>query len=313
MARKRASRKPDRPQRQGAKRPPSDSPTPGGYASILSDLEQLITDSRRRALATVNRELVCLYWQIGRTIVQQQETAHWGDAVVEQLSADLRLTFPDMEGLSKDNLFRTRKFCLAYRELDAWFAGNSGPVALTRDSEGEPGIVATPSPQIGRSDSDIKKVATARRQLARQRKPEAIVAVVTPEFRSPAQAELILALSWSHHKEIIGACHTRAESYFYLKMAVAERWSVRELRRQIDSALFTRYVSVKSHPEKCLPEKPSIGLVLCKSADRVQVRLALTTAAGKIGVATYQTALPDAKLIQQRLARLPLSTEDDAS
>jgi hypothetical protein len=51
--------------------------------------------------------------------------------------------------------------------------------------------------------------------------------------------------------------------------------------------------------------------VLCKSADRVQVRLALITAAGKIGVATYQTALPDAKLIQRRLERLPLSTEDD--
>jgi hypothetical protein len=58
-------------------------------------------------------------------------------------------------------------------------------------------------------------------------------------------------------------------------------------------------------------EKPSVGLVLCKSADRVQVRLALTTAAGKIGVARYQTALPDAKLIQRRLERLPLSTEDD--
>jgi hypothetical protein len=53
--------------------------------------------------------------------------------------------------------------------------------------------------------------------------------------------------------------------------------------------------------------------VLCKSADRVQVPLALTTAAGKTRVATYQTTLPNAKLIQQRRAQLPLSMEDDTS
>ena len=52
-------------------------------------------------------------------------------------------------------------------------------------------------------------------------------------------------------------------------------------------------------------EKPSIGLVLCKSANRVQVQLALTAAANRIGVATYQTALPDPKLIRQRLKQLP--------
>ena len=58
-------------------------------------------------------------------------------------------------------------------------------------------------------------------------------------------------------------------------------------------------------------ENPSIGLVLCKSADKIQVRLALTTAANKIGVATYQTALPDERLIQRRLEQLPNPSETD--
>ena len=49
-------------------------PAKSGYTSVLTDLTQLIADSRRRALATVNRELVYLYWQIGRTIVEQQES-----------------------------------------------------------------------------------------------------------------------------------------------------------------------------------------------------------------------------------------------
>lgn len=55
-----------------------------GYAAVLADVKRLIADSRHRAIATVNRELVYLYWQIGRIIVQQQDTAHWGDAVVER-------------------------------------------------------------------------------------------------------------------------------------------------------------------------------------------------------------------------------------
>ncbi len=45
-----------------------------------------------------------------------------------------------------------------------------------------------------------------------------------------------------------------AEQYFYLQMAIRERWSVRELERQIDAALFLRYVSVARDPEGCLPK-----------------------------------------------------------
>jgi len=81
-------------------------------------MKQLIADSRRRALATVHRELVCLYWNICRAIVQQQETAQWGDAVVEQLAHDWRLAFPDMKGLSRDNVFRMRQFFVHCRDLD---------------------------------------------------------------------------------------------------------------------------------------------------------------------------------------------------
>jgi predicted nuclease of restriction endonuclease-like (RecB) superfamily len=208
-----------------------------------------------------------------------------------------------------------------------------------------------------------------------------------------------------------------AEQYFYLQMAVRERWSVRELERQIESGLFSRYVSVARDPEKCIAEnaeqgpllpfkdhyvldflgleeqhterqlrqamlanvrdlflefgreftlageeypltigndtyridlllfhrglqclvavelksgefkpehvgkcqfylaaldeyvrlpheKPSVGLILCKDAKGVHMRLALTLAARRVGVATYQTALPDEDLIRGRLEGL---------
>ena len=108
----------NRPKRDLRKR--NRAPIPAGYTQVLSDVKQLISESRHRALATVNRELVCLYWHIGRVIVRQQETANWGDAVVEQLSADLRMEFPSMTGLLRNNLFRMRQSYLACRELDDW-------------------------------------------------------------------------------------------------------------------------------------------------------------------------------------------------
>ena len=91
-----------RPKRDLRKR--NRASVPAGYTKVLADVKRLIAESRHRALATVNRELVCLYWHIGRIIVQQQEHAKWGDAVVEQLSADLRMAFPDMKGFSRDNV-----------------------------------------------------------------------------------------------------------------------------------------------------------------------------------------------------------------
>jgi hypothetical protein len=94
-----------------AKQKPASSPAlPRGYKTVVTDITRLIAESRRRALSTVNRELVLLYWRIGSVLVRQQEEAKWGDGVVEQLAGDLRTEFPDMKGLSRTNVFQMRQF-----------------------------------------------------------------------------------------------------------------------------------------------------------------------------------------------------------
>jgi predicted nuclease of restriction endonuclease-like (RecB) superfamily len=371
-------------------RSPRTSPAPG-YSVVLAEVTGRIASARHRALFAVNAELVGLYWEIGRIIVRQQEAARWGDAVVERLSDDVRSAYPDMRGLSRDNMFRMRQFFLACRETGRW---------LHAERRGKK--VGTP---IRQSVSDPEIVGTASR-------------LFTPR----ELAGLVLRVSWSHHCVILGGVRAPSERYFYTAMAVRERWSVRELRRQIDAGLFIRYMSVRRNPEKCLPgkaerggllpfkdhyileflglsvdhsewqlrkailanlrdfflefgrdftlvgeeypltvgaetfridlllfhrrlqclvavdlkiggfkpeyigkslfytaalderlrlphEKPAVGLVLCRSADRFQLRLALSTAAKKVGVATYQTALPDERQIRERLARLSVASE----
>ncbi len=62
-----------------------------------------------RAGLAVNRELVLLYWQIGRDILSRQRAQGWGAGVVQKLAGDLRREFPEMKGLSRTNLLYMRK------------------------------------------------------------------------------------------------------------------------------------------------------------------------------------------------------------
>ncbi len=80
------------------------------YAAFLAGLKERILHARTSAARAVNHELVLLYWDIGRGIVEKQRTAGWGDAVVERLAADLRAEFPDMRGFSAANIWRMRQF-----------------------------------------------------------------------------------------------------------------------------------------------------------------------------------------------------------
>ena len=88
--------------------------TPTGYADWLADLKTRIHSAQQRATLSVNRELVTLYWQIGRDILARQEQQGWGAKVIDRLSHDLRTAFPDMKGFSRANLMYMRAFAQAW-------------------------------------------------------------------------------------------------------------------------------------------------------------------------------------------------------
>ncbi len=93
---------------------------PQGYQELLGDLKERIRSAQIRAALSVNRELIGLYWQIGRAISERQETHGWGTQVIDRLSADLRHAFPEMKGFSPRNLRYMRAFATAYPEPDFW-------------------------------------------------------------------------------------------------------------------------------------------------------------------------------------------------
>ncbi len=89
---------------------------PQTYTRLLTEIKDRIRTAQYAALKAVNKELIALYWDIGKMIVERQKGETWGKSVVEQLSKDLCEEFPEIKGFSSTNLWYMRKFYLAYYE-----------------------------------------------------------------------------------------------------------------------------------------------------------------------------------------------------
>lgn len=81
------------------------------YAKVVSEVISGVRNAQQRALLSVNRELVLLYWNVGNIIL---ERAEWGNKFIENLSADIRKEFPELTGFSLRNLKNMRRFAEAY-------------------------------------------------------------------------------------------------------------------------------------------------------------------------------------------------------
>lgn len=86
------------------------------YIEFLKAVKDRVQQAQYAALKAVNKELISLYWDLGRLIVEKQAQHGWGDNVVNRLSKDLRVELPGMSGLSPQNLWYMRKFYLTYKD-----------------------------------------------------------------------------------------------------------------------------------------------------------------------------------------------------
>jgi len=84
------------------------------YKTFFAEIKERIHKAQYDALKAVNKELINLYWDIGKSIVAKQDKLGWGKAVVETLAKDLQREFPGIQGFSSVNLWRMRNFYLAY-------------------------------------------------------------------------------------------------------------------------------------------------------------------------------------------------------
>ena len=89
---------------------------PSGYSDWLAEIKARVSTARQRVVHAANGELMRLYWQIGRDILDRQANQGWGSKVIDRLAGDLREAFPEMQGFSRANLMYMRAFAEAWEE-----------------------------------------------------------------------------------------------------------------------------------------------------------------------------------------------------
>jgi len=96
---------------------PAVSKLPGNYLEVLKEIKHRIQAARLRSVMVANSAMVLLYWDIGSLILERQQREGWGAKVIDRLSADLSVSYPDMRGLSPRNLHFMRSFAATYPDV----------------------------------------------------------------------------------------------------------------------------------------------------------------------------------------------------
>ena len=209
------------------------------YPVFLAALKQRILHARTSAARAINRELVLLYWDIGCGIVEKQQTAGWGEAVVERLAADLRAAFPDMRGFSADNLWRMRQCFEEYSNVK--FLEQAVPELANPGRR----FLEQAVPEI---ISSIGAMNQPRQGKMREQHVQESVSLATDSnsaILSQAVQELIAPIPWGHHVELLKKVKDPAARVYYLRATAQLRWSRNVLLNQIKGGAYERAVKEK--------------------------------------------------------------------
>jgi len=185
------------------------------YRDWLRDLKQQIKSGQLKAALSVNSQLIMLYWDMGRQIVEKQETAQWGTGFIEQLSKDLREEFPEMAGFSAYNLRFTRIFYKFYSSISE-----------------------QPVPKLGNGTSEF--VAQTARQIVQQAVGQNQVIVNQDVTIWEQLVPKLVSIPWGHHILLLKKVKDLNQALFYIHKTIENNWSRAVLEYQIETNLYGR-------------------------------------------------------------------------
>jgi predicted nuclease of restriction endonuclease-like (RecB) superfamily len=194
---------------------------PADYPVFLESLKVRVRQAQTRAMLSVNRELIQLYWDIGRLIVERQELAGWGRSVVERLADDIQKAFPGMGGFSPANVWRMRAFFLGYRPSEA--------------------ILAQP----------VREIETGKRSRA------AIRSQPATEMTASVPPQPVAEIPWGHNVTLMEKVKDPTQRLWYAAKTLEHGWSRAVLTVQIESDLYGRQGKAVTNFTKTLPNPQS--------------------------------------------------------
>ena len=187
-----------------------------GYTEFLGELKQRIMSARVSAARAVNNDLVLLYWDIGRGIVEKQQTLGWGESVIETIAKDLQAAFPGVAGFSARNLRSVRQFFIAYSSSEFWLQA----VAKLPTIEGSKGRTPIWRPAVAKLENPQELLA----------EPAVL------EFLQRVIAEI----PWGQHLLILNKTTDHAARLYYLRATAQFGWSRNVLLNQVKAKAYER-------------------------------------------------------------------------
>lgn len=314
---------------------------PSDYADWLVGIKTRVQAARSRAVLAANAELVALYWQIGKEILQRQSVQGWGSKVIERLARDLREAFPEMKGFSVRNLMYMRDFAESWpgeaivQQLAAQLPWFHIVVLMTRLKD-----ASSREWYAQRAIAEGWSRATLEVQIRNRLHERQGQAITNFNARLPApHSELaqetlkdpylfdFLGLGDEAHEREIENALVRHITKFLLELGNGFAFMGRQYRLEVNGNEFfidllfyhTRlkcyvvvelkatafkpehagqlnfYLTAVDRQVKALDDKPTIGLLLCKTKNQLVAEYALSGIDKPIGVAEYELvrALPE--------------------
>lgn len=204
-----------------------------GYDTVLSGVVDLLEAARRTSARTVNSIMTATYWEVGRRIVELEQSgekrAGYGEELLARLAQDLSARFG--RGFSRQNLQNMRQFYLA-----------ASPAQIRQTTSGK--------------SLEAEKQATVSNELTGIGSTTSNILQTLSGKSSPlALADLARAfpLPWSHYVQLISHSRSPEAFAFYQVEALRGGWSVRQLRRQMDSQFYER-TALSKNKTKMLQE-----------------------------------------------------------
>jgi predicted nuclease of restriction endonuclease-like (RecB) superfamily len=333
------------------------TPAPEGYADWLHELKSRIHTAQQRATLAVNRELVLLYWQIGRDILARQAMQGWGAKVIERLAQDLRTAFPDMKGFSPRNLKYMRAFAEAWPDAEfvqqavAQLPWGHNLVLLDRLNTAQERRWYAAKALEHNWSRNVLSIQIETRLLERSGKAVTNFAVSLPKPQSDLARESLkdpyrfdfLGLTEEAQEREIEHALVKHVTEFLLELGAGFAFVGRQVLLDVGGDEFfidllfyhlklRCYVVIELKGGKFKPEHlgqlgfyltavdaqikhpqdgPTIGLLLCRSKNKVVAEYALRDNTQPLGIAEYklleslplelQTSLPSIEQIEREL------------
>lgn len=216
----------------------------------FSQVALLIEEARSSTFQKVNEELVLLYFKVGQIVAEKVESGNWGDSTVEELAQFIEARFPELKGFNRRGLYRMKQFYEVYstpefiqslaRPMEIYLSGRSQKVSAL------PTLLEGPKKVAGRAKKKGNKTVNTKAVRRTTKKVSAVptqleIGALQQQFLN----EVLIKINWSNHLEILAQAKSPEEKFFYMLSCISEKWSMRDLRRQLSTGLFERIMLSK--------------------------------------------------------------------